>query len=64
MSCVPTSPSISKSVIIFSPSPILTGRLYAPYKLTLYVVLTILNLILNCLGLKLTMAVYRGLLTK
>ena len=64
MSYVPTSPFISKSIITSSPSPILVGRLYTPYKLALYVVLTILNLILNCPSLKLTVAVYRGLLTR
>ena len=63
MSYIPTSPSIFKSIITSSPSPILTGRLCTPYKLALYIILPALNLILNCLGLKLTIAIYRGLPT-
>ena len=61
---VPTSPSISESVITFSPSPILTRRLYTPYKSALYIMLAALNLILNCPSLKLSMAIYRGLPTR
>ena len=64
MSCVPTSPSISKSIITSSFSPILARRLYTPYKSALYIKLTALNLILNYPSLKLTIAVYRGLPTK
>ncbi len=64
MSYVPTSPSISKSVITSSPSPIFTRRLCAPYKSALYVILAALNLILDCPGLKLTIAVYRGFFTR
>ena len=64
MSCIPTSPSISKSVITFSPSPVLARWLCAPCKSALYVVLAALNLILDCPGLKLAIAVYRGLLTR
>ena len=63
MSYIPTSPSISKSVITFSPSPVLAGRLYAPYKSALCVILAVLNLILNCPGLELAIAVYGGLPT-
>ena len=61
---IPTSPSIFKSIITSSPSPILTRRLYTPYKSALYIILTALNLILNYPGLKLTIAVYRGLPTR
>ena len=61
---IPINPSISKSVITSSPSPILTGRLYTSYKPAVYVIFTALNLILDCLGLKLAMAIYSGLLTK
>ena len=61
---IPTSPSISKSIITSSPSPILTRRLHAPYKSALYIKLTALNLILNYPGLKLAIAVYRGLPTR
>ena len=64
MSCVPTSPSISKSVITSGPSPVLTGQLYAPYKSALCVMLAVLNLILDCPGLELTIAIHRCLLTK
>ena len=61
MSYVSTSPSISKSVITISPSPIPAGRLYAPYELALCVILAALSLILNYPSLKLTIAVYKGL---
>ena len=64
MSYIPTSLSISKSVITSSPSPVLARRLYALYKSALYVMLAALNLILDCLGLKLAVAVYGGLLTR
>ena len=63
MSYIPTSPSISKSIITSSPSPILIRQLYTPYKSALYIILTALNLILNYPGLKLAMAIYRGLPT-
>ena len=63
MSCVPTSLSKSKSIIASSSSPVLTGWLYTPYKPAIYIVFTALNPILNCPGLKLTIAVYRGLPT-
>ncbi len=61
MSCVFTSPFIFKSVITFSPSPVFIKQLYTLYKLALYIKLTTLNLILNCLNLKLAITVYRGL---
>jgi hypothetical protein len=64
ISCVPISASISKSVIISSSSPILTSWLYALYRLAVNVIFTALNLILNCPGLKLAIAVYRGLPTR
>ena len=64
MSCVPTSPFISKSVITFSLSPVLARRLYAPYKSALYIVLAALNLILNYPGLKLAVVIYIGLPTR
>ena len=51
-------------VITSSSSPVFIRRLYAPYKSALYIMLTILNLILNCPGLKLAVAVYRGLFTR
>jgi len=63
MSCVPTSLSKSESVIASGSSPVLAGWLYAPYKPAACVVFATLNLILNCPGLKLAVAVYRGLPT-
>jgi len=63
MSCVPTSASISKSIIISGSSPNLTGRLYALYRLATNVIFAALSLILNCPSLKLTIDVYRGLPT-
>src|SRR6266704_703602 len=63
MSYVPTSPFISKSVITTGPSPIPAGRLCAPCESALCVVLAALNLILDCPGLELSVAVYRGLPT-
>jgi len=60
---VPTSLSKSKSVITSGSSPVLASWLYTPYKLAACVVFTALNLILNCPGLKLAIAVYRGLST-
>ena len=63
ISCVSTSLSKSKSVITSGSSPILAGWLYAPYKPAMCVVFTALNLILNCPGLELTVAVHRGLST-
>ena len=61
MSCVFTSPFISKSIITFSSSFVLTKQLYTLYKLALYIIFITLNLILNCPGFKLTIAIYRGL---
>ena len=58
---VPTSPFISKSVITSSPSSVFAGWLYALYKSALYILLTALNLILNCFSLKLAVAVHGGL---
>jgi len=60
---IPTSASISESVIVSSSSPNLTSRLYALYRLAVNVIFTVLSLILNCSGLKLTIAVYGGLST-
>jgi len=64
ISCVSTSLSKSKSVIASSSSPVLAGWLYTPYKLATYIVFAVLNLILNYPGLKLAVAVYRGLPTR
>jgi len=64
VSYIPTSLSKSKSIIASGSSPVLTSWLYAPYKLAIYIVFTALNLILNYPGLKLTIAVYRGLPTR
>ena len=63
MSYVSTSLSKSKFVIASSSSPILASWLCAPYKPAACVIFTALNLILNCPGLKLTVAVHRGLPT-
>ena len=61
MSCVPTSAFKSKSVINSSSSPNFTSQLYTLYRLAINIIFTVLNLILNCPGLKLTIAIYRGL---
>jgi len=58
---MPTSASISKSVIISSSSPNLTSRLYALYRLAANVIFAMLSLILNYPSFKLAVAVYRGL---
>ena len=63
VSCIPTSLSKFKSIIASSSFPVLASWLYAPYKLAMYIMFTALNLILNYPGLKLTVAVYRGLPT-
>jgi len=63
MSYVPTSLFKSKFIIASSSSPVLTGWLYAPYKPAAYVMFAVLNLILNYPGLKLAIAVHRGLPT-
>jgi len=64
MSYVPTSLSKSKSIIASGSSPVLAGWLYAPYKPAIYIIFTALNLILNCPGLKLAIAIYGGLPTR
>jgi len=61
MSYVPTSASISKSVTISGFSPNFTSRLYTLYRLAVNIIFAVLSLILNCSGLKLTIAVHRGL---
>jgi len=61
VSCIPTSASISKSVIISSSSPGLTSWLYALYRLAANIRFTTFSLILNYPSLKLAIAVYRGL---
>jgi len=63
VSYIPTSLSKSKSVIASGSSPVLTSWLCAPYKPAAYIIFTALNLILNYPGLKLAVAVYRGLPT-
>jgi len=63
VSYIPISLSKFKSVIASSSSPVFAGWLYAPCKLAACVVFAALNLILNCPGLKLTIAIYRGLPT-
>jgi len=63
MSYIPTSASISKSVIISGSSPILTSWLCTLYRLAINVIFAVLNLILNYPGLELAIAVYRGLPT-
>ena len=61
MSCVLTNTSISKSVIVFNSSPVLTSQLYALYKLAVNIIFATLSLILDCPSLELTITVYRGL---
>jgi len=61
MSYIPTSASISKSVIISGSSTSLTSRLCALYRLAVNIIFAALSLILNYPGLKLTIAIYRGL---
>jgi len=58
---IPTSASISKSVIISSSSPILTGQLYTLYRLAVNVIFAALSLILNYPSFKLAVAVHGGL---
>jgi len=62
MFCVPTSASISKSIIVSSSSPSLTGWLCALYRLATNIRFAAFSLILNYPGFKLAVAVYRGLL--
>jgi len=52
---------MSESVIISGSSLVLTSWLYTLYKLAINVIFTILSLILNYPGLKLAIAVYKGL---
>jgi len=61
MSYIPTSASISKSIIVSSSSPSLTSRLYTLYKSAANIRFAAFSLILNYPGLKLAIAVYRGL---
>jgi len=61
MSYIPTSASISKSIIIPSSSPNFASWLYALYRLAANVKFAILSLILNYPSLKLAIAIYRGL---
>jgi len=58
---IPTSASKSKSVINFSSSPNLTSQLYTLYRLAANIIFAVLSLILNYPGLKLTIAIYKGL---
>jgi len=58
---VPTSASISKSIIVSSFSPSLTSWLYVLYRLAANIRFATFSLILNCPGFKLAIAVYRGL---
>jgi hypothetical protein len=64
ISCVLTSTFISKSVIISSSSPILTGWLYALYRSAINIIFTALSLIFNYPSLELTVAIHRGLPTR
>jgi hypothetical protein len=63
MSYVSINTSISESVIISSSPPVFTSWLYALYRSAINIIFTALSLILNCPGLELTVAVYKGLLT-
>ena len=63
MSCIPTSPFISKFVITSSSSLVLAKRLYTLYKSALCVMFIALNLIFDCPGFELAVAVYGGLFT-
>jgi len=61
VSYIPTSASIFKSIIISSFSPVLTSWLYTLYRLAVNVIFAVLNLIFNYPGLKLAIAIHRGL---
>jgi len=61
VSCIPTSASISKSIIISGSSPNLTSWLYTLYGLAINVIFTVLSLILNYPSLKLAIDIHRGL---
>jgi hypothetical protein len=64
VSYVPTSTSISKSVIISSSSSILTSWLCALYGLAINIIFAALSLILNYPGFELAVAVYKSLSTR
>ena len=51
---------MSEFVITFRPSFVFIKQLYALYKLAVYIIFAVLNLIFDCLGFKLTVAVYKG----
>jgi len=61
VSYIPTSASTPKSIIVSGSSPNLTSQLCALYRLVTNVIFAALSLILNYPGLKLAIAVYRGL---
>jgi len=61
VSCIPTSASISKSIIVSGSSPSLTSQLYALYRSAINVRFAAFSLTLNCPGFKLAIAVHRGL---
>jgi len=63
VSYVPTSASISKSIIVSSSSPNLAGWLYALYRSAANIIFAALSLILNYPSLELAIDVYRGLST-
>ena len=63
MSYIPTSTSISKSIIVSSSSPGLTSQLYTLYRSAANIRFTAFSLILNYPSLKLTIAIHRGLPT-
>jgi len=58
---IPTSASKSKSVINSSSSPNLTSRLYTLYRSAINIIFAALSLILNYPGLKLAIAIHKGL---
>jgi len=58
VSCVPTSLSKSKFVIASGSSPVFAGWLCAPCEPAACVVFAALNLILDCPGLELAVAVH------
>ena len=63
MSCVPINASISKSVIVSGSSLVLTSWLCALCESAANVMFAALSLILDCPGLELAVAVYKGLPT-
>ena len=64
MSYIPTSASMSKSVIVSNSSLVLTGWLCAFWESAANIIFAALSLILNCPSLKLAVAVYKGLPTR